>query len=174
MSTVPDFSKRPSDPQHDADAVRETRRRLRELDGRLDLWWCSKKGRWKVMEWLRIQGTWSFTFYWQGPEGEYRSPAPAEPMLQKLAEIDWSDLGQNLTLTHARLDGLSDGRRRRFERRQAEAEKLKESYRDSAMKIADDILPGQDPRHGAPRERFRKFEGARQAHREALKEVMEG
>lgn len=124
------------------------------------------------MEWLRIQGTWSFTFYWEGDEGEYRSPAPAEPMLAKLTSIDWSGFQGNAAQAHTMLDNLSDDRRRKLERRQAEAERIKQKYRDEAMSLGDEMGFGALPQHGATRDRYRKWEGARESARKALEEVL--
>lgn len=126
------------------------------------------------MEWLRIQGCWSFTFYWEGENGEYRAPSPARPILEKLAGIDWSGFQGSAAQAGTMLDNLSDDRRRRIERRKAEAERIKREYRDGAMAIADEMGAGEHPMFGAPRERYRKWEGARQAAREALQETLEG
>lgn len=84
------LSQRPSDPIGiSTSGLERTRRELRELDSRLDLWWDERKGLWKVME-MVLPGVWSYCFFWRGPNGEYRPPDAVDAMKRKLGDIDWN------------------------------------------------------------------------------------
>lgn len=80
---------RPPDPIGVAHSgVERTRRELRRIDPRLDLWWCRKKDRWKVME-MVADGVWSYVFYWWGTNKEYRPPDWSDEMGRRLSQCDW-------------------------------------------------------------------------------------
>lgn len=90
---------RPADPIWAPTAALErARRRLKEFDPRLSIWWSSTRhawdykndcpaeipGRWRVVEWLTRQGNWTTVFYLEGPSGEFRDFEPVEAILQRL------------------------------------------------------------------------------------------
>lgn len=86
---------------------------LRRMDARLDVQWCYLQQKWKVCEWVGGQfNRWMLSFYWTGTNGEFRSIESAEPLLQKLYDIDFAKL-KNSNWRGA-IDGAMDSRRRQF------------------------------------------------------------
>jgi len=86
---------------------------LRRLDPRLDIQWCYQQRRWKICEW--VAGSfhrWMTSFYWTGPNGEYRPADAAEPILQKLASVDFEKYGKSSW--KGVIDGEIDARRKAF------------------------------------------------------------
>ena len=86
---------------------------LRRMDKRLDVQWCYQQNRWKVCEWVGGSfNRWMLSFYWTGPNGEFRSIESAEPLLKKLADIDFAKLKDSNW--RGAIDGAMDSRRRQF------------------------------------------------------------
>jgi hypothetical protein len=162
---------RPPEPITLRHVAKEAREKLREFDHRLDLWWDAKRGSFAIMEWMRKAGVWSHTLHWEGGGGEYRSPLPITPLLEKLKGIDWdryihaAGVGPGL---QAKIeDDLDRGRRQHLDRRRVEQENLRQDYVQDCMKRASDFLPGTG---GA---KLRAWKEARAEHREATENFVE-
>ena len=153
---------RPPDPSHDQDAVAAARARLLLEDDRLDIWWCDKRRLWKGMAFMRKAGTWSFVFYWQGPNGEYRRPLPVEPIMEKLRSIDWERYVHSESMQENYDRELGAKRTEMLEAKKKEIEYMRKQYVQDVMKRGSDLLPGTG---GAKR---RMWDEARAEHRRGL------
>ena len=86
---------------------------LRRLDPRLDIQWCYDQERWRVMEWVAGKfNRWMVSFYWTGTNGEYRPVDSAEPILLKLASVDFEKYGKSRW--KGAIDGEIAARRQEF------------------------------------------------------------
>ncbi|MCP3960851.1 MAG: hypothetical protein GY719_23650 [bacterium] len=139
-------TRRPPDPIGiSTSGVERTRRELRRLDPRLDLWWDRDKHLWKVME--RVQDhLWSYVFFWRGPEGEYRDPGAVEQMLRRLAQCDWDRQSvRDSTCTDLRSD-VSSRRKEILKQKAQEVEYYKKhvvrDYMERGIGVRQTFGPG--------------------------------
>ena len=74
-------------------------RGLKEFDPRVTVHWNSSRGLWEVRELLQKTGEWSHCFFWAGGDWRRRTfrplPQTADPLIQKLAEIDCAKYGNS-------------------------------------------------------------------------------
>lgn len=112
------FNFRPRDPDGVSQAlVARARRLLADYNPRLNLFWSpwaeterhpDVPGRWRVVEWLPNLANWTTAFFLKGPGGEYRSPEPMEPHLERLKRGDQRlrDAAAEVDAHNARVDEL--------------------------------------------------------------------
>lgn len=130
------FTFRPADPAWAPIAlVERCRTALKAYDAYLDLWWSPMRGfggfapgRWRVVQWLKLSGTWDTVFYWEGLKGEYREPSP-DALVNKIRACDlW-----------ARDDDLGKAAKRLADENDKREEKEKRTRYDEAFDHAHDI-----------------------------------
>lgn len=119
-----------------AESLEKARKALKAFDPRLNLWWSPMRhfnselpGRWRVVEFLAGSGTWDTVFSWEGPEGQYRPPLPVEPIIAKIASMDVTKHGGDLTKMSKALDAKND----------KQDEKSKTAKKDDARRSAHDV-----------------------------------
>lgn len=73
-----------------------TRKALKAHDTHLDVWWSSARERWQIMHFMPRVNCWETIFYWQGHDGSYREPGPADSILRRLYAMDVTRTGKDL------------------------------------------------------------------------------
>lgn len=113
------------------------RRKLREVDNRLDVWFCERKGCWKVFELKKQSGRWSWCMDWTGPEGEYRPLEPIEPLIKQLSEYDMTRYGSCEDGVNEFIAQCDSRRVEYMRKREAEQDYLLSSVVEQALKRAE-------------------------------------
>lgn len=114
------------------------REALKRHDSYLALWWSPIRGmhreapigRWRIMEWLKTQETWSHVGYWETSEGLYRAPNASE-MLAWVQSMDEWARDSDLHAVSRRIDAANEAREEK-----AKAVKHEDTWNES-MKFAD-------------------------------------
>lgn len=129
-------------------------REIQKMDRRLDVHFCYRRERWRIVEWVDAFNAWTHCFYWELEDGGFRHlPGTAEPLLAKLREIDWSkfkDMKETAVARDVIGRQLDNPRLELLARRRAEQSKVGREYsRDLGARmlgVRQTFGPGSAPR----------------------------